>query len=144
MASTAAGFLAKKSAQLKPIGSGLNLIILFISVQLFLHLGAAVYYSRVSQQLNFFSWLVFTYASLHLGLYIYGDLFIVRWKRGSFPAAFKNIITTFVIIVIALVLIKEILDSNVTSLIATTTVLTAIIGLPEHVDQHAGGPDHPS
>ena len=40
-ASIAVGFLAKKSAQLKPIGSGLNLIILFISVQLFLHLGAA-------------------------------------------------------------------------------------------------------
>jgi small-conductance mechanosensitive channel len=128
-ASYAAGFLAKKSAQLKPIGSGLNLIILFISVQLFLHLGAAVYYPRVSQQLNFFSWLVFSYAALRLGLYIYGDLFIVRWKQGSFPAAFKNIITTFVIIVVALVLLKEILDINVTSLIATTTVLTAIIGL---------------
>ena len=69
-ASTAVGFLAKKSAQLKPIGSGLNLIILFISVQLFLHLGAAVYYSRVSQQFNFFSWLVFTYAALRLGLYV--------------------------------------------------------------------------
>jgi len=128
-ASTAVGFLAKKSAQLKPIGSGLNLIILFMSVQLFLHLGAAVYYPRVSQQLNFFAWLVFTYAALRLGLYIYGDLFIVRWKRGSFPAAFKNIITTFVIIVVTLVLLKEILDINVTSLIATTTVLTAIIGL---------------
>jgi small-conductance mechanosensitive channel/CRP-like cAMP-binding protein len=128
-ASTAAGFLAKKSVQLKPIGSGLNLIILFISVQLFLHLGAAVFYPRISQQLNFISWLVFTYAALRLGLYIYGDLFIVRWKRGSFPAAFKNIITTFVIIVVALVLLKEILDINVTSLIATTTVLTAIIGL---------------
>jgi len=128
-ASTAAGFLAKKSAQLKPIGSGLNLIILFISVQLFLHLGAAVYYPRISQQLNFFSWLVFTYAALRLGLYIYGDLFIVRWKQGSFPAAFKNIITSFVIIIVALVLLKEILDINVTSLVATTTVLTAIIGL---------------
>jgi small-conductance mechanosensitive channel len=128
-ASTAVGFLAKKSAQLKPIGSGLNLIVLFIAVQLFLHLGAAVSYPRVSQHLNFFSWLVFTYAALRLGLYIYGDLFIVRWKQGSFPAAFKNIITTFVIVVIALVLLKEILDINVTSLIATTTVLTAIIGL---------------
>jgi small-conductance mechanosensitive channel len=128
-ASTAAGFLAKKSPQLKPIGSGLNLIILFISVQLFLHLGSAAYHPRVSQHLNFFSWLIFAYAALRLGLYIYGDLFIVRWKRGSFPAAFKNIITTFVIIVVALILLKEILDINVTSLIATTTVLTAIIGL---------------
>ncbi len=128
-ASTAAGFLAKKSAQLKPIGSGLNLIILFISVQLFLHLGAAEFYPRVSRQLNFFSWLVFTFAALRLGLYVYGDLFIVRWRRGSFPAAFKNIITAFVIIVVALILLKEILDINVTSLIATTTVLTATIGL---------------
>ncbi len=74
-ASTAAGFLEKKSAQLKPIGSGLNLIILFISVQLFLHLGAAVYFPRVSQQLNFFSWPAFTYAALH----IYGDLFIMPY-----------------------------------------------------------------
>jgi len=128
-ASTAVRFLSKKSAQLKPIGSGLNLIILFIAVQLFLHLGAAEFYPRVSRQLNFFSWLIFTFAALRLGLYVYGDLFIVRWKRGSFPAAFKNIITAFVIIVVALVLLKELLDINVTSLIATTTVLTATIGL---------------
>jgi len=128
-ASTAIGFLAKKSAQLKPIGSGLNLIILFIAVQLFLHLGAAEYYPRVSRQLNFFSWLVFTFAALRLGLYLYGDLFVVRWKQGSFPAAFKNFITFLVIIVVALILLKEILDINVTSLIATTTVLTATIGL---------------
>ncbi len=128
-ASTAIGFLAKKSAQLKPIGSGLNLIILFIAVQLFLHLGAAEYHPRISLQLNFFSWLVFTFAALRLGLYLYGDLFVVRWKRGSFPAAFKNIITALVIVVVALVLLKEIMDINVTSLIATTTVLTATIGL---------------
>jgi len=128
-ASIAIGFLAKKSAQMKPIGSGLNLIILFIAVQLFLHLGAAEYYPRVSRQLNFYSWLVFTYAALRLGLYLYGDLFVVRWKQGSFPAAFKNIITAFVIIIVALVLLKDILDINVTSLIATTTVLTATIGL---------------
>jgi hypothetical protein len=75
-------------------------------VQLFLHLGEAEYYPRISLQLDFFSWLVFTYAALRLGLYIYGDLFIVRWKRGNFPAAFKNIITTFVIIIAALVLLK--------------------------------------
>jgi small-conductance mechanosensitive channel/CRP-like cAMP-binding protein len=128
-ASIAIGFLAKKSAQLKPIGSGINLILLFMAVQLFLHLGAAEYYPRVSRQLNFYSWLVFTYAALRLGLYLYGDLFVVRWRQGSFPAAFKNIITALVIIVVALVLLKDILDINVTSLIATTTVLTATIGL---------------
>ena len=72
---------------------------------------------------------MFTFAVLRLGLYIYGDLFVVRWKRGSFPAAFKNIITALVIVVVALILLKEILNINVTSLIATTTVLTATIGL---------------
>ncbi len=127
--SIAIAYVANKSVQLKPIGSGLKLIMLFIAVQVFLHLGAAEYHPRISQQLNFFSWLVFTFAALRLGLYVYGDLFVVRWKRGSFPAAFKNIITVFVIVVIALVLLKEILDINVTSLIATTTVLTATIGL---------------
>jgi small-conductance mechanosensitive channel/CRP-like cAMP-binding protein len=125
----AIGFLSKKSALLKPIGTGLKLIALFLSVQIFLHLGAAETHPRLSHQMNFFSWLVFTFAALRLGLYVYGDLFVVRWKQGSFPAAFKNIITTFVIIVVALILLKEILDINVTSLIATTTVLTATIGL---------------
>ena len=125
----AIGFLSKKSALLKPIGTGLKLIALFLSVQIFLHLGAAETHPRLSRQMNFFSWLVFTFAALRLSLYVYGDLFVVRWKQGSFPAAFKNIITTFVIIVVALILLKEILDINVTSLIATTTVLTATIGL---------------
>ncbi len=125
----AIGFLAKKSALLKPIGAGLKLIALFLSVQIFLHLGAAETHPGLSRQLDFFSWLVFTFAVLRLGLYVYGDLFVVRWKQGSFPAAFKNIITTFVIIVVALILLKGILDINVTSLIATTTVLTATIGL---------------
>ena len=83
----------------------------------------------MSRQLDFFSWLVFTFAALRLGLYLYGDLFVVRWKKGSFPAAFKNIITAAVLVIVALVLLKEILDINVTSLIATTTVLTATIGL---------------
>jgi len=127
--SIAIRFLAKKSTQLKPIGSGLNLIALFLAIQVFIHLGAAEFYPRMSRQLEFFSWLVFTFAALRLGLYVYGDLFVVRWKRGSFPAAFKNIITAAVIIVVTLVLLKEILDINVTSLIATTTVLTATIGL---------------
>src|SRR5512143_3134571 len=127
--SIAIGFLARKSTLLKPVGAGLKLIALFFAVQVFLHLGAAEYHPRVSMQLNFFSWLVFTFAALRLALYLYGDLFVVRWKRGSFPAAFKNIITAAVIVVVALILLKEILDINVTSLIATTTVLTATIGL---------------
>ena len=129
VSSIAIGYFSKKSALLKPIGSGLNLIALFLAVQVFHHLGAAEYYPRLSRQLNFFSWLVFTFAAIKLFLYLYGDLFVVRWKRGSFPAAFKNIITAAVIIVVALILLKEILDINVTSLIATTTVLTATIGL---------------
>ena len=54
---------------------------------------------------------------------------MVRWRRGSFPAAFKNIITALVLVVVLLILLKEILNINVTSLIATTTVLTATIGL---------------
>jgi small-conductance mechanosensitive channel/CRP-like cAMP-binding protein len=127
--SIAIGFLARKSSLLKPIGTGLNLIALFLAIQVFLHLGAAEYHPHISRQLDFFSWLVFTFAVLRLGLYVYGDLFVVRWKQGSFPAAFKNIITSSVIIVVALILLKEILDINVTSLIATTTVLTATIGL---------------
>ena len=127
--SVALGFLSKKSAQLKPIGSGLNLISLFLSIQIFLHLGAAEFYPRTSRQLDFLSWLVFTFAALRLGLYVYGDLFVVRWKKGSFPGAFKNIITAAVLIVVLLILLKEILSINVTSLIATTTVLTATIGL---------------
>jgi len=127
--SIAIGFLARKSTLLKPVGSGLKLIALFLAVQVFLHLGAAEYHPRISRQLDFFSWLVFAFAALRLGLYLYGDLFVVRWKRGSFPAAFKNIITAAIIVVVALILLKEILDINVTSLIATTTVLTATIGL---------------
>lgn len=127
--SIAIGFLARKSSLLKPVGSGLKLIALFLSAQVFLHFGAAEYHPRMSQHLNFFSWLVFTFAALKLSLYLYGDLFVVRWKRGSFPAAFKNIITALVIVIVALVLLKEILSINVTSLIATTTVLTATIGL---------------
>ena len=127
--SIAIAVLAKKSALLKPIGAGLNLIALFVAVQLFVRLGASDTFPRLARQLNFYSWLVFTFAALRLGLYVYGDLFVVRWKRGSFPAAFKNIITAAVIIVVTLILLKEILDINVTSLIATTTVLTATIGL---------------
>jgi small-conductance mechanosensitive channel/CRP-like cAMP-binding protein len=127
--SMAIGLLARKSDLLKPIGVGLKLVVLFISIQIFLHLGAAEYHPRIASYLNFFSWLVITFAALRLGLYTYGDLFVVRWKRGSFPAAFKNIITSFVLVVLTLILLKEILSINVTSLIATTTVLTATVGL---------------
>ena len=127
--SIAIGILARKSTKLKPIGSGLKLITLFIAVRVFLHLSAVEQFPLVSQQLDFFSWLILTFAAIRLILYIYGDLFVVRWKKGSFPAAFKNIITTAVIVVVALILLKQILDINVTSLIATTTVLTATIGL---------------
>ena len=123
------GFFAKKSSQLKPIGTGLKLIVLFGAIQVFLSFGVSEYYPHISRYLNFISWLIFIFAAVCLIIYIYGDLFIVRWKRGSFPAAFKNIIISAVIIVTVLFLMKEILDINVTSLIATTTVLTATIGL---------------
>lgn len=125
----ALSFLSKKSILLKPIGSGLKLIMLFAAIQIFLRLGAMEYHPRLSRQIEFISWIIFAYAALRLVLYIYGDLFVVRWRQGSFPAAFKNIITALVIVVVALALMKEILNINVTSLIATTTVLTATVGL---------------
>jgi small-conductance mechanosensitive channel/CRP-like cAMP-binding protein len=127
--SMAIGLLEKKSELLKPIGSGLKLIVLFLSLQIFVHLGAEDHSPRLANFLNFFSWLIFIFGALRLGLYLYGDLFVVRWKRGSFPAAFKNIVIVAVLVVAALILLKEILNINVTSLIATTTVLTATIGL---------------
>jgi len=127
--SIATGFLAKKSKLLKPIASWLKLLVLFVSIQAFLLLGAEESYPRLSRQLQFFSWLIAVFALIRLTLYMYGDLFVVRWKRGSFPAAFKNIITAVILVVTVLILLKEILNINVTSLIATTTVLTATIGL---------------
>ena len=125
----AIGFLTRQSDLLKPMGPGLKIIAFFVSVQVFLLLGGHEYYPRFSKHLDFFSWLIGIFGALRLGLYIYGDLFVVRLKRGSFPAAFKNIITVFIVLVVALILLKEILNINVTSLIATTTVLTATIGL---------------
>jgi small-conductance mechanosensitive channel/CRP-like cAMP-binding protein len=125
----AVGFLTRQSDLLKPMGLSLKIIAFFVSVQAFLLLGGHEYYPRFSKHLDFFSWLIFIFGALRLGLYIYGDLFVVRVKRGSFPAAFKNIITVFIVLVVALILLKEILNINVTSLIATTTVLTATIGL---------------
>ncbi|HSQ77529.1 MAG TPA: mechanosensitive ion channel domain-containing protein, partial [Nitrospirota bacterium] len=127
--SIAIGLLEKKSELLKPVGTGLKLVVLFLSLQIFIRLGAEEHSPRLANHLNFFSWLIFIFGALRLGLYLYGDLFVVRWKRGSFPAAFKNIIIVGVLVVAALILLKEILSINVTSLIATTTVLTATIGL---------------
>jgi small-conductance mechanosensitive channel/CRP-like cAMP-binding protein len=125
----ATNFLARKSALLKPIGSGLKLIALFVSIQAFLYLGGREAFPRLAIHLNFWSLIIASFAVLRLGLYMYGDLFVVRWKKGSFPAAFKNIITAVVIVVVTLLLLKELLEINITSLIATTTVLTATIGL---------------
>lgn len=127
--SIATNFLAKKSKLLKPIASGLKLIALFVAIQAFLFLGGREQYPRFSLHLNFYSWVIVIVALLRLALYMYGDLFVVRWKKGSFPAAFKNIIIAVLTIVAVLILLKEIMDINVTSLIATTTVLTATIGL---------------
>jgi small-conductance mechanosensitive channel/CRP-like cAMP-binding protein len=122
--------LAKKSALLKPVGAGLKLLALFAALRIFLQIGPAEeLHPQLYRQLSFFSWLIFTVGALRLILYIYGDLFVVRWKHGSFPAAFKKILGVVVVVVTALVLMKEILNINVTSLIATTTVLTATIGL---------------
>ncbi len=125
----ATGFLARKSRLLKPIATGLKLIILFAALQAFLALGAREQYPRFALHLDFWSWIILSFAVLRLTLYVYGDLFVVRWRQGSFPAAFKNIITAVVIVIVTLLLLKEILAVNVTSLIATTTVLTATIGL---------------
>ncbi len=127
--SIAIGLLSKKSKLLEPIGAGLKLIVLFLALQIFIHFGAEDRFPRFASFLVFFSWLIFTFGALRLGLYIYGDLFVVRWRKGSFPAAFKNIIIVASLVVVALLLLKEILIINVTSLIATTTVLTATIGL---------------
>ena len=127
--SIATNFLAKKSRLLKPIASGLKLLALFVAVQAFLFLGGNEGFPPVARYLRFFSWLIAVFALLRLTLYMYGDLFVVRWKKGSFPAAFKNIITAVVIAGSTIFLLKEIMQVNVTSLIATTTVLTATIGL---------------
>lgn len=127
--SIATTFLARKSKLLKPIASGLKLLALFVAVQVWLFLGGNEAFPRVARYFHFFSWMIAVFALLRLTLYMYGDLFVVRWKKGSFPAAFKNIITMVVLVVSVLILLKSILDINVTSLIATTTVLTATIGL---------------
>jgi small-conductance mechanosensitive channel/CRP-like cAMP-binding protein len=127
--SIATNFLAAKSKLLKPIASGLKLIALFVAIQTFLFLGGNEGFPQFSRYLRFLSWLIAIFALLRLTLYMYGDLFVVRWKKGSFPAAFKNIVTAVVIAGATIFLLKEILEVNVTSLIATTTVLTATIGL---------------
>ena len=127
--SIATGFLARKSQLLKPIATWLKFIVLFVAIQAFLLLGAREQYPRASLHLGFWSWVIFTFACVRLALYTYGDLFVVRWRKGSFPAAFKNIITVGVLVFVTLFLLKELLQINVTSLIATTTVLTATIGL---------------
>jgi small-conductance mechanosensitive channel/CRP-like cAMP-binding protein len=125
----ATSFLARKSRLLKPIGSGLKLLVLFVAVQAFLLLGAGESHPRIARYLQFCSWIIAVFALLRLTLYMYGDLFIVRWRKGSFPAAFKHIITAVVTSAVTIFLLKELLEVNVTSLIATTTVLTATIGL---------------
>ena len=84
------GLMARKSQLLKPVGSGLNLIALFIVLQIFLHLGAEEHFPRASRHLNFFSWMIFTFAALRLGLYLYGDLFVVRWQAGKFSGCFQK------------------------------------------------------
>lgn len=127
--SIATTFLARKSKLLKPIASGLKLLALFVAIESFLLLGGNEGFPAVARYLQFFSLLIAIFAFLRLTLYMYGDLFVVRWKKGSFPAAFKNIITMVVLVVSVLFLMKGILDINITSLIAATTVLTATIGL---------------
>jgi small-conductance mechanosensitive channel/CRP-like cAMP-binding protein len=127
--SVATNFLAKKSTLLKPIGSGLKFVVLFLSLQTFLLLGARDRYPNLASYISFFAWIIFAFAVLRMGLYMYGDLFVVRWKKGSFPAAFKNTITTVVIAALTIFLLREIMQVNITSLIATTTVLTATVGL---------------
>ena len=47
----AIGFLAKKSALLQPVGSGLKIIALFLALQLFLHLGAEINWHRLFRDL---------------------------------------------------------------------------------------------
>ncbi len=144
--SIAIGFLARKSILLKPVGSGLKLIALFAAVQVFLRLGAAEYHPVISRQLDFFSWLVFTFAALKLGLYLYGDLFVVRWKSGSFPAAFKNIITAFILVVVAL----DSAEGNpryqrhIAHRHHDRPHRDDRPGVSEHAGQHAGRTDDPS
>ena len=91
--SIATNFLAKKSKLLKPIASGLKLIALFVAIQAFLILGGNEGFPQVSRYLRFFSWLIAIFALLRLTLYMYGDLFVVRWKKGSFP--FPRMIWTY-------------------------------------------------
>ncbi|HUI45266.1 MAG TPA: hypothetical protein VL122_04625 [Nitrospirota bacterium] len=76
--SIAIGFLPYQSGLLKPTGSGLKRIALFLSLRVFLHGGSAGYYPRISYRLNLFPWLVFTFAALRPGLYLFGDRFAVR------------------------------------------------------------------
>jgi hypothetical protein len=53
--SMAVGVLTGKSGRLRPMGAGFKLLLLFASVQLFLRLGAAEHYPRLSRHINFFS-----------------------------------------------------------------------------------------
>lgn len=121
--------LARRVSVLRPVAIALQLLVVFIAVQVLLHFGVDERRPRLSRHLHFFNWLVFAFALIRLSLYAYGDLLVIKLRKGSFPAAFKNIITAAVIAVATLILLKEILSINVASLIATTTVLTATIGL---------------
>lgn len=121
--------LAGRVTGLRPAASALQLVVFFVAVFVLLHFSVDDRHPRLAKHLHFFNWLVFTFAVVRLFLYAYGDLFVIRLKKGSFPAAFKNIITAAAVVVAALFLLKEILNINLTSLIAATTVLTATIGL---------------
>ena len=127
--SIAIDLLAKKSTLLKPIASGLKLIALFVAIQVFLHLGAAEYHPG-----DFAPARLLLLAGVHLCRARLGLVHVRRPFRGpveegELPGGVQEHHHGLILVVVALILLKEILDINVTSLIATTTVLTATIGL---------------
>jgi small-conductance mechanosensitive channel/CRP-like cAMP-binding protein len=127
--SLASNLLSRRARWFAPLATSISLFGWFVGLKVLVARISAHLPPSVNATLLVLAYAVLTLAILRIVLFVYGDLIIVRVRRGSFPAALKNAITVLVVIASVLLLLRGIMNINISSVIAATTVLTATLGL---------------
>lgn len=127
--SLASNLLGRRARWFAPLATGVSLLGWFVGLKILVARTSAWIPPSVIAALLVLAYAILVLAILRAVLYIYGDLIIVKVRGGSFPAALKNAVTVIVLVASVLLLMRGIMNINISSVIAATTVLTATLGL---------------
>lgn len=107
----------------------INALLVFVAIETFLYFGGPALPAGLYNYISFLAWTLFFAAVFRFLLRMIMGFLAKRGSAAAVNPLIRHILFVLLLALVVSVLLREILDVHVTSIVATSAVLTAVIGL---------------